>query len=168
MDAQGLTSPQRKLVMWYKVKELKSKGLNYVQIGHELGLHRQTVMKYAKMTLPEFQSSQTYEREFKNKLDEYEQDVKEDIFRHPYLSSRQVHDHLMEKYRDFPPVSEKTVFNFVQRVRTKYGIDKAYEETFRPYEKLGDTAPGEYAQVDLANTGCQGRTVVGSRYTFSS
>ena len=30
MDAQGLTSPQRKLVMWYKVKELKSKGLSPV------------------------------------------------------------------------------------------------------------------------------------------
>jgi hypothetical protein len=44
MDAQGLTSPQKKLVMWYKVKELRSKGLNYVQIGRELGLHRQTVM----------------------------------------------------------------------------------------------------------------------------
>ena len=49
MDAQGLTSPQRKLVMWYKVKELKSKGLNCVQIAHELGVHRQTVMKYEKM-----------------------------------------------------------------------------------------------------------------------
>ena len=31
MDAQGLTSPQRKLVMWYKVKELKSKGLSPVK-----------------------------------------------------------------------------------------------------------------------------------------
>ena len=53
MDAQGLTSSQRKLVMWYKVTELKSKGLHCVQIAHELGLHRHTVEKYVKMTLEE-------------------------------------------------------------------------------------------------------------------
>ena len=53
MDAQGLTSPQRKLVMWYKVTELKSKGLHCVQIAHELGLHRHTVEKYVKMNLSE-------------------------------------------------------------------------------------------------------------------
>ena len=68
MDAQGITGPNRKLVMWYKVKELKSKGLNCVQVAHELGIHRQTVMKYDKMTLEEFQSSQSYEREFKYNL----------------------------------------------------------------------------------------------------
>ena len=83
MDAQGLTSPQKKLVMWYKVKELRSKGLNYVQIGHELGLHRQTVMKYDKMSISEFQSSQSYEREFSYRLDIYEGEVKEELFHHP-------------------------------------------------------------------------------------
>lgn len=65
--------------MWYKVKELKSKGLNCVQIGHELGLHRQTVMKYEKMALEEFQASQTYERDFKHKLDIFEEEVKNEL-----------------------------------------------------------------------------------------
>ena len=72
MDAQRLTSSQRKLVMWYKVTELKSKGLHCVQIAHELGLHRHTVEKYVKMTLEEFQASQAYERDFKYKLDIFE------------------------------------------------------------------------------------------------
>ncbi len=76
MDAPGLTSSQRKLVMWYKVKELKSKGLHCVQIAHELGLHRHTVEKYVRITLEEFQASQSYEREFKYKLDIYEEEVK--------------------------------------------------------------------------------------------
>ncbi len=48
--------------MWYKVTELKSKGLHCVQIAHELGLHRHTVEKYVKMTLEKFQASQAYER----------------------------------------------------------------------------------------------------------
>ena len=135
--------------MWYKVKELKSKGLNCVQVAHELGIHRQTVMKYDKMTLEEFQSSQSYEREFKYKLDIYEDEVKNELIRAPYLSSRQIHDHLREHHSDFPAVSEKTVFNLVMRVRDKYRISKTYEETFRPLEKLQETAPGVSMQADF-------------------
>ncbi len=135
--------------MWYKVKELKSKGLNCVQVAHELGIHRQTVMKYDKMTLEEFQSSQSYEREFKYKLDIYEDEVKNELIRAPYLSSRQIHDHLREHHSDFPAVSEKTVFNLVMRVRDKYRIPKTYEETFRPLEKLQETAPGVSMQADF-------------------
>lgn len=149
MDAQGLTSPQRKLVMWYKVRELKSKGLNCVQIAHELGLHRQTVMKYDKMPLDEFQQSQTYEREFKYKLEEYEDETREELIRKPYLSCRQIHDHLRERHPDFPDVSEKTVFNFVMRIRDRYRIDKSYEDSPRQCEKQPETAPGLYMQVDF-------------------
>ena len=112
--------------MWYKVKELKSKGLNCVQIAHELGLHRQTVMKYEKMTLDEFQASQTYERDFKHKLDIFEEEVKNELIDKPYLSCRQVHDHLRENHSDFPDVNGKTVFNFVMRIREKYHITKTY------------------------------------------
>ena len=149
MDAQGLTSSQRKLVMWYKVKELKSKGLHCAQIARELGLHRHTVEKYVKMSLEEFQASEAYERDFKYKLDIFEEEVKNELIRAPYLSSRQVHDHLREHHTDFPTVSEKTVFNFVMRIRDKYRISKTYEEAFRPMEKLPESAPGVSMQADF-------------------
>lgn len=135
--------------MWYKVKELRSKGLHCVQIAHELGVHRHTVEKYEKMTLEEFQSSQAYERDFKYKLDIYEEEVKEELVRKPYLSCRQVHDHLRERHADFPSVSGKTVFNFVTRIRDKYHIAKGYEETSRPLEKLPETEPGASMQADF-------------------
>lgn len=149
MDAQRLTSSQRKLVMWYKVKELKSKGLHCAQIARELGLHRHTVEKYVKMSLEEFQASEAYERDFKYKLDIFEEEVKNELIRAPYLSSRQVHDHLREHHTDFPTVSEKTVFNFVMRIRDKYQISKTYEETFRPMEKQPESAPGVSMQADF-------------------
>lgn len=149
MDAQGLTSSQRKLVMWYKVKELKSKGLHCAQIARELGLHRHTVEKYVKMSLAEFQASEAYERDFKYKLDIFEEEVKNELIRAPYLSSRQVHDHLREHHTDFPTVSEKTVFNFVMRIRDKYQISKTYEEMFRPMEKQPESAPGVSMQADF-------------------
>lgn len=135
--------------MWYKVKELKTNGLNCVQIAHELGLHRQTVMKYDKMSLSEFQNSQSYERDFKYKLDDYEVEVKEELSRKPYLSCRQVHDHLRERHSDFPDVSDKTVFNFVMRIRNKYCIKKGFEDNVRQCDKLPETAPGQYLQVDF-------------------
>ncbi len=149
MDAHGLTSSQRKLVMWYKVKELKANGLHCSQIARELGLHRHTVEKYEKMTLEEFQASQAYERDFKYKLDIFEDEVRKELSHKPYLSCRQVHDHLRERHGDFPAVSDKTVFNFVMRIRDKYHISKCCEETFRPLEKLPETAPGVYMQADF-------------------
>lgn len=124
MDAQGLTSSQGKLIIWYKVKELKSKGLHCAQIAHELGLHRHTAEKYVRMTLEEFRASQAYERDFKHKLDIFEEEVKKKLIKAPYLSCRQVHDHLREGHADFPEVREKTVFNFLMRIREKYRIPK--------------------------------------------
>lgn len=35
------------------------------------------------------------------------------------------------------------------RIRDKYGIPKGYEETFRPMEKLPDSAPGKSMQADF-------------------
>jgi hypothetical protein len=61
-------------------------------------------MKYEKMALEEVQASQTYERDFKYKLDIFEEEVKNELIKAPYLSSRQVHDHLCI------PVDTRSVF----------------------------------------------------------
>ena len=62
MDAEELTGSLKKLVMWYKVKELKSKGLNKTQIARCLGINRNTVRKYQSMSESEFMNSQSYRR----------------------------------------------------------------------------------------------------------
>lgn len=148
MDTPGLKSSQAKLMMWHKIKELKSNGLNKTQIGRELDLHRDTVRKYDRMSLDEFLESQTYQRIYPHKLDGYEIYVKESLERSPYLSASQIHDRLRENYPDFPEVNSKTVFNFVQHMRLKYNIPKS-EADPRPFSKLPETPPGEYAQVDF-------------------
>ncbi len=148
MDTKKLTSSQKKLMMWHKIKELKSKGLNKTQIGRELDLHRDTVRKYDRMSLEEFLGSQAYQRLHSHKLDEYESFVKENLERCPYLSASQIHDWLRERYPDFPEVNAKTVFNFVRHVRIKFDIPKKDAEV-RPFSKLPETAPGEYAQADF-------------------
>ena len=79
MDALGLMSSQKKLIMWHKVTELKSNGLHCAQIACELGMHRHTVEKYVKMTIDEFLDSQSYERNFKRKLDDFEEEIKNEL-----------------------------------------------------------------------------------------
>ena len=45
MDAYELTSPERKLVMWYKCKELFEKGLTKAQIAEQLHVHKSTISR---------------------------------------------------------------------------------------------------------------------------
>ena len=151
MDAIGLKGSKKKLFMWYKIRELKAKGLTNKQTAKELGLHRDTVAKYLKMTLGEFEASGSYQRMFVHKLDAYEDFVHDSLERHPYLSASQINDWLREQYPDLPQVNAKTVFNFVKYVRAKYGIDKSEEEP-RQYEKVAETPYGEYAQVDFGES----------------
>ena len=137
-----------KLTMWSKIKELKSDGLNFSQISRRLKLDRHTVSLYASMSYEEFMSSQSYNRLYSHKLDEYKDFTVSYLRQYPFVSAAQVHDKLRETYPDFRPVSDKTVFNFVQRLRLTYGIPKE-EEDAREMNKIPETEYGKYAQVDF-------------------
>lgn len=143
------TSKLKKYLMWYKVNELFSKGLRRTQISSVLGLHRQTVSKYLSMSEAEFRSSQSYDRHYAHKLDAYEPFVVNELGLWPFLSAPQIHDRLRENFPDLPDVTEKTVFNFVNRIRLTHDIPKEFEKSFRPYEKQPETPYGKYAQVDF-------------------
>jgi len=149
MNAFELESPERKLVMWYKVKELSERGLRQAQICRETGLDKKTVRRYLSMTYDEFVASPTYHRMYVKLLDPYEDTVYKWLDAHNDLSSAQVHDWLRERYDDLPGVNTKTVFNFVRYIRAKYSIAKPRLSEPRSYAKLEQTEYGEYAQVDF-------------------
>ena len=142
-------SKLKKYQMWYKVKELYSQGLNKSQIGKEVGLHRETVGKYLKMSEEDFLSSQSYDRQYSHKLDGYTEYVLGELRRWPFLSSSQVHDHLRENFPGMEPVTERTVYNFVRRLRVEHGIPKRDDDGGRPYERQPERPYGEYGQVDF-------------------
>lgn len=102
MDAEELTGSLKKLVMWYKVKELKSKGLNKTQIARCLGINRNTVRKYQSMSESEFMNSQSYRRNYNHKLDPYEDFVHKSLDSHPYLSSSQIRDGYVNSMKTSP------------------------------------------------------------------
>ena len=149
MDAYELTSPQKKFVMWYKCRELFDKGLSKSQISRDLGLNRRTVRKYLSMTLEEFENCDAYIRMYAHKLDPYESFVRSSLESHNDLSASQIYDWLRDKYADYPHVSEKTVYNFVEYVRSRYNIPKPGRSHTREYWPVEETAYGEYAQADF-------------------
>lgn len=136
--------------MWYKVRELCSKGLNKTQIGRCLGVDRSTVRRYLAISREEFIRKQNSHRRHKLKLGKYEEYVRGTLEEYPYISAARIHDWLRECYPDFPQVCGKTVFNFVGHIREKYGIGKSSDgRVRRDYEKQPDTPYGEYAQADF-------------------
>lgn len=149
MNAMITPSCLQKYVMWNKVRELKSLGLNNSQISRHLGLYRGTVARYLSMSESEFISSGSYRRTYSHKLDSYELYIYNRLDVHPYLSSSQIHDNLKEHFPSFPAVNSKTVYNYVQHVRQKYDLPKHPESENRFYEKQPEASFGEFAQVDF-------------------
>lgn len=145
----GSNSCFKKHVMWYKVKELNSKGLKKTQIARELGIHRETVRRYLSFSESEFLASQSYRRLFYRKLSSYKPFVHKELERFPYLSSAQIHDHLKETFEELPNVNPKTVYNFVESIRKEFSISKTRSGSSRVYSKIPDTPYGRDAQVDF-------------------
>ena len=135
--------------MWYKVKELKSKGLNKSQISLELGIYRSTVRKYLNMSEDEFHAWLQSTRNLPKKLRAYYDYVKEILKSRPYLSASQIEDQLKEHFVDLPKVHSKTVYNFVQTIRKTHGIKKHKSHPVREYEKLPELDYGRQAQADF-------------------
>lgn len=142
-----ISSSTKKLFMWYKIMNLKSENLTNPQIAMQLSIHRTTVSKYLSMNEAEFKASSSYLRSYPRLLDSYEQHIYQQLDLCNDLSASQIHDRLKENYPDFPTVNEKTVYNFVQKIRKKYDIEKS--NATRSYQKCVETPYGKYAQVDF-------------------
>ena len=134
--------------MWYKVNELSRKGYSQSQISLALCVNRATVHRYQSMSEADFNDFLHKEAQRHGcKLDAYRDFIIQELRDAPFLSSMQVLDHLKEHFPDLPVVSEKTVYNYVMRIREEEGIPKQVEPT-RQMHKLPEFEYGEQAQVD--------------------
>ena len=78
-----LAQQSKKIVMWYKIKELSSKGLNKSQISVELGIDRGTVRHYLLMDEQSFHDWVLKPQHRTVKLSEYTNYVKDSLSKHP-------------------------------------------------------------------------------------
>lgn len=147
--------------MWYKINELKQKGLNKSQISVELGLSRKTVRRYQNMNGEEFLQWINQSNALPLKLKKYFEFVRKLLEKYPYLSSAQVEDRLKEHFEDLPLVHSKTIYNFVQHVRQQADIPKPSKDKHRDFEHLPQLGYGQEAQVDFGE--CFMKTRQGKR-----
>lgn len=145
------TQQFRKTIMWYKVKELNSDGLNKSQISVALGIDRGTVRKYLQMSESDFMNWISKPQRRPKKLQAYVVYIREQLEEHPYLSSAQIEDRLKEHFPDAPAVSGKTVYNTVEAIRREYGLQKLQKGNQRIYEKRIEEPYGAEAQVDFGS-----------------
>ena len=135
--------------LWDKVKTLLSEKLTVAQVSRILGIDRKTVRKYRDMS--QEQISALVDNEVKRrlcKLEAYRDFTVNLLKEKPMLSSPQVHDRLMEHYPDFPDVSSRTVYSFVQRIRSEEDIPIEHQ-SLREFAHVEQRPYGKQAQVDF-------------------
>ena len=138
--------------MWCKVNELSEKGLKIWQISLLLGIHRQTVRKYCKMSREEFEMlvKRPYHNRTK-KLRAYVEFVSDLLVRHPYLTSPQVLDR-----RDVSAVEKELVGRYqsdkVLRDKLSAYLDSIREERPRYYNASVRILSGLFEQLPVHMT----------------
>ena len=126
------------VAMWSEVNKLSRESLSQSQIALKLGISRDTVRRYQRMSEAEFNGR--LGREFqrrRRKLDAYEDFIKNLLQEAQFLSSAQVYDRLKEHFPGLPQVSERTVYNTVQAIREQEDLPKV-SETVRQMSKVPD------------------------------
>jgi transposase len=137
----------RKLIMYYKVHQLKREGLKKAQISRQLGIDPRTVKTYLAMSLESYLEYAEKQATQAKDLDPYEAFVRSRLEACEDASAAQVHDWLKEHHVDLPDVTERTVLNFVMQVRSKYGIPKPFGH--RDYAMIDELPYGMQSQVDF-------------------
>ena len=149
MDASPKASEIKKYLMWSKINQLKREGHSISRIKMLTGHDRKTIRKYLEMSEEEFLAGGCCVRHYGSRLDKYRDFIVTRLRSYPFLSSAAIHTQLRMSFSDLEKFNQKTVYNYVQRVRTEENIPKEDEGTNRPYCMLEQTAAAEYAQADF-------------------
>lgn len=138
---------QSKFMLFHLVQQMSREGKSINWISNHFGISWRTTKKYINQRVDEFEHELETPIPRKKHLDSYQSFVKDKLTHYPETSAAQMHDWLKEHHPDFPQVSPKTVFNFVQSVRIRFNISKP--ENKREFEIVPELPYGQQAQVDF-------------------
>lgn len=136
-----------KLMVYFEIHRLYKENLSISKISRELGLNRRTVSSYLSMNESQYEQFINNQCERNKALLPFEEFIKNRLEQYQDTSASQMHDWLKEKHENFPPVSAKTVYNFVMWVRQKYNLPKTSPQ--REYSIVEELPYGKQAQVDF-------------------
>lgn len=134
--------------MYNEIKKLFEEGKTKSAIAREVECDRKTVRKYLRMDVDSLEAAFERLKHRTKKLHCYEDFIRQRIEQCPECSAAQVEDWLKEHYEDFPAISSRTVYSYVQYVRKKHQIPKP-ELSNRQCEAVEELPYGEQAQVDF-------------------
>ena len=138
---------QTKFMVYYEVHRMSLEGYSISKICRTVLLNWRTVHKLLSMNETEYELAIDRKGERNKELQPYEGFVKSRLTEYQDTSSAQMHDWLKEHFNDFPPVSPKTVFNFVTWVRQEHRLPKI--SPLREFEMVEELPYGKQAQVDF-------------------
>ncbi|WP_010200231.1 IS21 family transposase [Bacillus sp. m3-13] len=139
----------KKWMRYMDIFKLKQKGFSISAISKKLGISRNTVYSYIKMTPEEFDNWIHTTMTRRKRLDTYHDQILAWLKEHQDLSGAQVHDWLKEHHEEFD-IGESTVRGYVKELREKYSIPK--RSSYRQYQSVEDLPMGKQAQVDFGET----------------
>lgn len=129
--------------MYSQIQQEKSQGFSREAVARHLGLSWRTVDRYWDMLPEDYETM--HKKQYKSALDKHETVIADWLERFPDLSSAQVKDWIQEHYEEV--YSERTVRNYVLKVRDRYGIIKPCKS--REYGFVPELPPGQQLQADF-------------------
>src|SRR5690554_773988 len=134
-------------IMYHEIIKLDSYGFSKRKIAGYLGMNWRTVSRYLSMGPGEFEEFLSRPLPRNKILSPYTDFVLGRLKLFPATSAAQIFDWLKETYPDLPPVTERTVYNFVMFLRMEHNLPK--DPAQREFFAVEVTPYGEYAQVDF-------------------
>ena len=136
-----------KLMTYHEVHKMYREGNSIRKISEHLGLNWRTVKKLLSKDDRSYQKELEQPISKKKLLDPFRDFVREKLELYHDTSAAQMFDWLKEQHPDFPSVSAKTVFNFVQGIRVEFNIPKV--SSARDFQMVEELPYGSQAQVDF-------------------
>ena len=136
-----------KIMTYHSVHQMARDGHSLTRIADHFQMNWRTVKRLLSLPEQEFLSGLEKSPSKKRSLDSYEGFILEKLTLFPDTSAAQMHDWLKEHHADFPAVSQKTVFNYVQFIRSKHNIPK--DHPTRDYASVPELPYGLQGQVDF-------------------
>jgi transposase len=134
-------------IMYHEIHQLARLGFSKAKIARHLVVDARTVSKYLAMSEDDYERFLLNQSQRTRKLSGYEKFVRNKLLEFPDTPAAQMHDWLKEHHPAFPPVSPRTVYNFVMYVRGKHNIPVA--AAGRDYFPVDELPWGEQGQVDF-------------------
>jgi len=134
-----------KLYLYIQIHQLNDQGFSKSAIARKLGVCRNTVYTYLRMSLDEANEWIATLDTRRKKLDPYHKLVLSWLKEHPDMTASQVEDWLKEKYPNLQ-ISDSAVRNYVREVRDVYHIPRSLNN--REYIAVEELPMGLQAQVD--------------------